>query len=747
MDKNNIKQIEGIVDNISYKNEENGFAVVIVDVDGEPVTAVGILGNVEEGEELKITGKFINHQKFGEQFQVSIAERKMPKTAAAIQKYLANGAIKGIGPVIAKRIVEAFGDKALIIIEKDPERLIEVEGITKKKCEKISENFKNVFGLNSLMMYLTKFGVSAEYGARTWKRWGQDSMEMINNNPFVMCGVGVELPFFKADEIASSMDFDIDNKNRIKAGIENILLENSYAGHTCLPEDKLIKIAVNFLKLNEEKIKEVIDEQLEEENIRLFLKKHRRFIMLNSFFNAENYISKRLTIMKECVYDNKINFDEVIDLAESENGIEYASLQRKAINTALSCGFLVLTGGPGTGKTTTLNAIISLFEQQGLNVLLSAPTGRAAKRLSDLTGYDAKTIHRMLEVTFTDGERPHFTHDENNLLDCDVMIIDEMSMVDVFLFEALLRAIPMTCKLIMVGDSDQLPSVGAGNILKDILDSKVVPIVRLTEIFRQASKSSIIVNAHKIVEGEHIDLSKKDNDFFFFQRRDYAELQDLIVDLSNRRLPEAYGFSKTGDIQILSPTRKGPSGTVELNKRLQQELNPPTKDKSEIKTFMYTYRVGDKVMQTKNNYDIVWSKSLGEGMKETGAGIYNGDIGIITAANKYTGLITIDFDGRVANYTNAMLDNLELAYAITVHKSQGSEFDAVILAVFGGFDKLFYRNLLYTAVTRAKQLLIVVGSVTSFNKMIDNNRRTLRYTTLKNMLIEEKSEDIDEFNI
>ncbi len=401
----------------------------------------------------------------------------------------------------------------------------------------------------------------------------------------------------------------------------------------------------------------------------------------------------------------------------------------------------MLTGGPGTGKTTTLNAIISLYQQQGMKVMIAAPTGRAAKRISDLTGFEAKTIHRLLEVKHADGETLRFVHDENNQLDCDVMIIDEMSMVDSCLFEALLRAISVTCKLVLVGDSDQLPSVGAGNVLKDIIDSGVMPVVTLKEIFRQAQESAIVTNAHKIVNGEHIDLTEKDKDFFFFQRQDFPALQQLVVDLCKTRLPSAYGYSPVEDIQVLSPTRKGPSGVVELNKRLQQELNPPAAGKSEIKTPLYTYRKGDKVMQTKNDYDIIWKKTDDDEKTESGTGIFNGDIGIITNVNKILKTVTIDFEGRVATYSLPMLDNLELAYAVTVHKSQGSEFDAVILTVYGGFDKLYYRNLLYTAVTRAKKLLIIIGTKKRVEFMIDNNRRTLRYTCLKNMLVELNNKD------
>ena len=448
-------------------------------------------------------------------------------------------------------------------------------------------------------------------------------------------------------------------------------------------------------------------EEIEEENLCCYYKGKRPFIMLAEYFRAEDYISRRLSIMSGISYDNKIDFSEVIDLEEENNGIKYETIQRQAINLALSKGFLVLTGGPGTGKTTTLNAIISLYAQQGLNVMICAPTGRAAKRLTDLTGVEAKTIHRLLEVKFRSGETASFVHNENDLLDCDALIIDEMSMVDSVLFEAVLRAISVTCKLVLVGDSDQLPSVGAGNVLRDSIDSGAMPVVTLKEIFRQAQESDIVMNAHKIVNGEHIDLSKRDKDFFFFQRLDFEGLQDLIVDLSKNRLKKAYGFSPFEDIQVLSPTRKGPAGVVELNKRLQRELNPPAAGKSEIKTPVYTFRKGDKVMQTKNDYEILWKKQLDDDKTESGAGIFNGDIGVILAVNKVLRTATIDFEGRVCIYSGTMFDNLELAYAVTVHKSQGSEFNVVILAVFGGFDKLYYRNLLYTAVTRARKNIYV----------------------------------------
>lgn len=731
-----LETLKGEVDSIVFKSEDTGFCVVMLNCENELITVVGEMGNVEEGEDLVVTGEFTTHQKFGEQFKAHMFERSLPTTSAAIQRYLASGAISGIGPVLAKRLVAKFGDDTLDIIENYAETLTEIEGITKKKADKISQEFKTTFAARALMSYLSKFEIETAYGIKAWKRWGNTAEEMIRSNPFVMCIVGVDLPFSKADEIAAKADIPADNENRIKAGITYVLRQNSDSGHTCLPLDKLVKLSSEFLIVDDKLVQKVIDEEIEEENLYYYDKQGRRFVMLADFYRAEDYIARRLAIMRQISYDNKIDFSDVIDLEEENNGIRYEKIQREAINLALSKGFLVLTGGPGTGKTTTLNAIISLYQQQGMNVMICAPTGRAAKRLSDLTGYDAKTIHRLLEVKFSSGDTLAFVHNENNLLDCDALIIDEMSMVDSCLFEAVLSAVSVTCKLVLVGDSDQLPSVGAGNVLKDIIDSSVMPVVTLKEIFRQAQESEIVMNAHKIVNGEHIDLTRKDKDFFFFQRLNFKELQDLVVDLCKSRLPKAYGYSPIENIQVLSPTRKGPAGVVELNKRLQKELNPPAAGKSEVKTPVYIFRKGDKVMQTKNDYEILWKKIITEEKTESGAGIFNGDIGIIIGVNKILKTVTIDFEGRVAVYNQQMLDNLELAYAVTVHKSQGSEFDVVILSVFGGFDKLYYRNLLYTAVTRAKKMLIIVGSKNRVDFMIDNNRRNLRYTALKNMLME-----------
>ena len=740
-----LLKIRGTVEEVSYRSPNGGFTVALLDVDGEPVNVVGDLGLIEEGESLDVTGRFVEHHKYGYQFSAEICESSLPETVSGIQKYLSSGVIKGIGPVLAKKIVKKFGEDTLDIIENDCEKLTEIKEIAPKDAKRISKELKNNFASRSLMLYLNKLGIETVYGVRAWRQWGSLAQDNIKKNPYLLTDDDIGLGFDVCDGIAEKLGIDDNDKNRISAGLKYVLKENADAGHTCLPYLPFEKTCCTFLKIDKTLFKAVLDDEIEEENLYLYKIGGKPFIALKRLFAAEDYIARRLSVMSKISFDTGTDYSAIIDIDEEENNIEYEQKQREAINLALSKGFLVLTGGPGTGKTTTLNAIISLFQQQTLSVMIAAPTGRAAKRISDLTGYEAKTIHRLLEVGVGGDGKLVFLHKESNLLDCDVMIVDEMSMVDVELFEALLRALPVSCKLILVGDNDQLPSVGPGNVLGDIIESEVMPVVRLTEIFRQAKKSAIVTNAHRIVHGEPIDLKDRSyNDFFFMQRLDQKGIQDLVVELCRDRLPNAYGFDPLMDIQVLSPTRKSGAGTVELNKRLQKELNPPTKDKSEIKAFIFTFREGDKVMQTKNDYDILWSKDQ-NGKTEQGTGIFNGDIGRVISVNKYLKTAIIDFDGRVAVYNYSMLENLELAYAITVHKSQGSEFDAVILTVSSGYDKLYYRNLLYTAVTRAKKLLIIVGSGNRVDFMINNNIRNQRFTCLRSMLKEQDDEKDDIF--
>lgn len=729
MDTAGLTEIEGVVDTVTYCNSENGYIVLDLDVNGDYVTVVGELGNIEEGEELIVTGAYTKHAKYGMQFKASYCQRKMPATANAILKYLSSGALKGIGKTLASRIVEQFGEKSLDIIENEPEQLVKIKGITAVKAEEISIDFKRVFGMRALMIFLARYGIQPSAAVSAWKKWGQYAVEIIKENPYILCGSGIELEFDKAENMAKKIGFPPEGETRISAGITYVLVSNTFSGHTCLPCDRLKATALKLLGISEESFDRCLEKMCGEGDLVKYEKDGRDFIYLNEYFKAEEYITGRLAVMSRSLKDTEYDYTKLIDIEEKTKVITYAEQQRKAISLALSQGFMILTGGPGTGKTTTLKAIISLYEQRGLKVMIAAPTGKAAKRISDLTGYEAKTIHRMLEVIFDSSGKLKFKHNENNPVSCDVMIVDEMSMVDTLLFEALLRALKLSCRLIMVGDSDQLPSVGAGNVLKDMIDCGLLPVVKLTEIFRQAQQSCIITNAHKIVVGEYPDMSRSDNDFFFMQRLDYESASDTVIDLAVNRLPAAYGFSPADDIQVLCPSRKGALGVAEMNKVLQLAINPPKKDKPDIKGVQYSFRTNDKVMQVKNNYDIEWTKGI-----EKGTGIFNGDIGIIIKTVKAESKLFIDFDGRVAEYTYEMLDQLELAYAISVHKSQGSEFNAVIIPLLGGFEKLYYRNLLYTAVTRAKKLLIIVGSRRAVEKMVDNNRRTLRYSCLRHML-------------
>lgn len=727
--ENELIHIEGTVETVLFCNEQNGYIVLDLDTGGDYVTVVGELGTIEEGEELRLTGKYVTHPKFGAQFRAEACERKLPATETAILKYLSSGVIKGIGPTLAKRMVEEFGDKTLEVIENTPEDLIKVKGMSAKKADEISQEFRRIFGIRALMIFLAGYGVSPSVAVSAWKRWGQFAVEQIKANPYILCSQGIELEFSKAEEMAAKLEIPKDSPGRIRAGICYILTHNAFNGHTCLPEDRLKETAVKLLDVGEEVFDDNLSAACDDDELCVYDKDGRSFVFLQDFFRAEQYISTRLSVMNDCFKDTGTDYSKLIDIEEKTKIITYADKQREAISLALSKGFLILTGGPGTGKTTTLKAIISLYEQRGMKVMITAPTGRAAKRIADLTGYPAKTIHRLLEVMYDKSGQLKFKHNEQDPVSCDVMIIDEMSMVDTLLFESLLRALKLSCRLIMVGDSDQLPSVGAGNILKDMIDSGRLTVVALNEIFRQAQQSCIITNAHKIVNGEEPDLSRKDSDFFFMQRLDAEGAAVTVTELCSRRLPDAYGYSPLDDIQVLCPSRKGILGSVEMNKMLQRVLNPPKKELSEVKGILFTFRDGDKVMQTKNNYDIVWKKD-----GENGTGIFNGDIGTIVKEKRGEGTVVIDFEGRIAEYSLEMLEQLELAYAITVHKSQGSEFTAVIIPLLGGFDKLYYRNLLYTAVTRAKKMLIIVGSKSIVEKMVHNDRRTLRYTCLRHMI-------------
>ncbi len=732
MAERELIKISGTVEDIIFYNEDTGFIVLNVSVNDELQTVVGETTLVNEGEEICATGFYTSHPTYGSQFKAQIIEKTLPSTANAILKYLSSGAIKGIGPVYAKKLVATFGNKTMDIIENSPERLTEIEGITVKKAQKIFEEYRKIYGVRTLMIFLTGLGLLPATAIKVWKIYGNDAENIIRQNPYILCCNDFDIDFNTADEIADKMGMAHDNTNRIEAGIVYILRHNSNNGHTCLPYNKLVSLACEFLEVGQDVVEDTCVKLCDDRTIIKYNNEQTDYLYLVELYNAESYVAGRLSLMLQ-LQDNDSNIDvsKQIEDIEKYNNITYDNLQKKAITEAVNNNVFILTGGPGTGKTTTLNGILTVLENMGQKVALVAPTGRAAQRMSEVTGRTAKTIHRLLEVEPA-KETLTFKHNEKNPLKHDVIIIDEMSMVDTVILSNLLCGIKISAKLIMVGDSDQLPSVSAGNILKDLIDSDVIPMVHLSTVFRQAAQSLIVTNAHKIVEGKLPDLSIKNNDFFFLRRSNAQELQQLVVDLCKTRLPNTYKYSPLWDIQVIVPTKKGPIGTFELNKCLQFALNPADKHKSEVSYFGRIYREGDKVMQIRNNYDIVCKNDSGE----ESMGVFNGDIGIVEKINPTEKYIHIRFDDRVADLSFDNLDQIELAYAITVHKSQGSEFEAVIMPLLTKHRLLHYRNLLYTAVTRAKKLLVMAGNTEVVAEMVANNRRTLRYTNLKEMLKE-----------
>ena len=725
--------LAGRIEEIVYSNESTGYTVLELDTGTHLVTVVGELPGIAVGEEAAFTGRYITHPTYGEQFRAPICERHMPASAGAILKYLSSGVIKGLGPALARRIVTRFGDDTLKIIEKEHRLLAEVHGISEKKAQNIFEQYRQIFGIRAVMVYLARFGITTSASIRAWKQWGSLAQQEIEANPYALMQETVGLSFEQAESVARIMGIEDDDPRRLRAGLCHVLTHNLTVGHTCLPRDKLLQTGETLLDAHDwpQSLQAALERaELDGELICADFG-GREFVYLPALYHAERYIAGRISLMLSGTPPAAPDISKEIDRLQSQLGICYDPLQVKAVCMAMSCPVFILTGGPGTGKTTTLNAIIELLEQRGEKIALAAPTGRAAKRMSEVTGREASTIHRLLEVDFRDENGAHkFKRDEKTPLRADTVILDEASMVDTMLLYSLMKALRLSCKLVLLGDPDQLPSVGAGNVLRDMISSGVVPTVHLTHIFRQAQDSLIVRNAHSIVGGQPPDLTERGSDFFFIQKREYAAIAQTVSDLCAKRLPEAYGFSPIWDIQVIAPSRVGAIGTVELNKMLQATLNPPDPSRAQFLFGNITYRERDKVMQVKNNYDVPWTRDDGE----KGAGVFNGDIGVIEMIDRPSQTLLIRYDDRVAQYSLDNAEQIEHAYAVTVHKSQGSEFEAVIIPLMSFHQKLYYRNILYTGVTRAKKLLIMLGREETVRQMVQNHRKVLRYTQLAHLL-------------
>ncbi|MBE6771348.1 MAG: ATP-dependent RecD-like DNA helicase [Ruminococcaceae bacterium] len=722
--------VSGVVEYITYQNIENGYTVLEFSSDGELFTATGNVSDLYIGEKVAFTGRWIVHPTFGKQLKIELCQREMPETAADMLSYLSSGIIKGIKEKTAQKIVERFGEDTFFIIENHPERLAEIRGISKERAREISTEFSRRAAEREALISLEKYGMTTAECLRVFKVFGSRSVETVERNPYLLCSEGIGITFEKACAIADCLPVPPADEYRISAGIIYVVRHNLYNGHTCLPREKLIPPCCDLLGTSAEYIENELDKLIEQKQLVSENLSSRDFIFLPDIYNSEKRAASTVLFMKHFAPKCFDNIDEQIDKTELISGVLYNEQQRLAIKLAVEKGILILTGGPGTGKTTTLRGILKVFENQGLEVALAAPTGRAAKRMSELTGREAQTIHRLLEVEWDRHDRPVFQRNKRNPLSAGAVIIDELSMVDIVLFSSLLDALPIGCRLVMVGDSDQLPPVGAGNVLHDMINSKALPVVELKEVFRQAMESLIVTNAHKIVKGELPEIAVTDKDFFFLERNIPFSASKTVAELCSERLPKAYGYSPAEDIQVLCPSRKGEAGTVNINKLLQKALNPPAKHKREHLFGQRIFREGDKLMQVKNNYNIPWTGSDKEGL-----GVFNGDIGILEKIDEGAHTLYIKFDDRVAEYPFEGSNELEHAYAVTVHKSQGNEFEAVVMPVVGVVDQLAYRNLLYTAVTRAKKLMILVGSKNTVERMVNNNSKAKRYSALKSFIM------------
>lgn len=721
--------LSGVVVHVVYHNEENGYAVFRLQTDeGRSVVVVGNIPFVGEGEGIIAKGVWIKHPSYGEQFKASESERVMPAGEVAILRYLSSGSVKGIGPVTAKRIVERFGDETFEVLSSHPELLCEVQGITSAKAQAICESFNRQLGMRRLMEYLVRFSVPPHVAVRMYKWYGNMALDFLRDNPYILTDENIGVDFGLADRIAAELGFTADSPVRVEAGILYELEYNTQNGHVFIPATKLVAASSGLLGVEESICGEALGRLVDKHKAVRESIGGEDACYLPRLYEAERDLARRLLDIAAIPPCHVDGIEEMIDRISADLGIEYTPLQREAIASAARHRALLLTGGPGTGKSTSVRGMIEIFDRMGLRTVLCSPTGRAAKRLSELTGRDAATIHRLLEVSF-DGESPvySFVHDEDEPIDADAVILDETSMVDVDLMNSLVRAVRPGARLVMVGDPDQLPSVGPGNVLKDLLASEKIPTVRLHEIFRQAQESNIVMAAHAVNRGEIPELRHKSGDLYFLRRKTPQSVVNTVVELCTERLPRNMGISPE-QIQVLSPTRKGIAGTANLNAALQQALNPASPGKAERRFGEYLFRTGDRVMHTKNNYDLPWQSADG---KEHGLGVFNGDVGVIADIDQRAETIMVRYDERIVYYPFELLDELEPAYAMTVHKSQGSEYPAVVFVASKAAPQLLNRAVFYTAITRAQDLLVIVGDEEVVRCMVENNRRSKRYSGLK----------------
>lgn len=735
-DDGGILKLSGSIEHVIYANEENGYTVCDFGTDDDDlITITGIMPYISEGDSLTVYGEWKHNAKYGRQFAVSQYEKYLPANASAILRYLSSGAVKGIGKKTAIKIVEEFGDSTLEVLENHPDWLSDIPGISLNKAKQISDDFKAKVGIRSAMMFFRDyFGASTT--VKIYKRWGAACIDIAKENPYRLCDEIDGIGFERADSMALKLGFDKNSMSRLVSGILHVLKHvAAQNGHVCLPREKLVKAAASILGSDEERINNIIDDMIAMRRLKYSMFGGTVFIYDEYSYDCENYIAQKLELIdKVCPSVDISDANMFIENEERKNSFNYATLQKKAIISALENGVMLLTGGPGTGKTTVVKALLDIFVSMGMKVALAAPTGRAAKQLSEATSHEAKTVHRLLEFEYSSDSdsRPGFRRNENDLLDENVIIIDESSMIDNVLAASLLKAVKPGARIILIGDADQLPSIGAGNVLRDLIDCNRFATIRLNEIFRQAQRSLIVTNAHRINNGNMPLLNVKDNDFFFLPRITDEEIALTVADLYNNRLPRTYGKETVNNIQVISPSKRGDVGTDNLNVLLQSVLNPAAKGKKEYKHRERIFREGDKVMQIKNNYELEWHKN-GD---TVGNGIFNGDIGTVHSIDIGGQSMQVMFDGKCVNYDLSSLDEMELAYAITVHKSQGCEYPFVIIPLYNAPSMLLTRNLFYTAVTRAKSMIILVGRADIAEFMVSNAKLNERYTGLKQRLLE-----------